>query len=280
MPASFLIRTDGVQADPSDGLSLYAKGRRRTGIRPTGVDANEKARIAAGLVRLRRRDYWCAAVSLRRRRDCRDRRRSSSTTSGRGRSSAKCQNLIHGIHEVQLHHGAQVLRNLGQVLLVVSRKDDFQDAGAVRRQQLLFQAADGQHLAAQRDFAGHGDVAPHRNVAERAGDRRGHGDAGGRDRPSGSRPRARERGYRGCDRSRAAGRGDARANAHTTWPPAPTPASRRPVCRSASACPLPSTMATSVVRMEPPTSVQARPVTRPTSLLSCTSLSRNFITPR
>ena len=37
---------------------------------------------------------------------------------------------------------------------------------------------------------------------------------------------------------------------------------------------------TSVVRMLPPTSVHARPVTRPTSLFSCASESRNLGTPR
>ena len=40
--------------------------------------------------------------------------------------------------------------------------------------------------------------------------------------------------------------------------------------------PLPSSTCTSVVRMLPPTSVHARPVTRPTSLFSCTSESRNL----
>ena len=47
-------------------------------------------------------------------------------------------------------------------------------------QQLLFQAADGKHFAAQRDFAGHRDVAAHRDLGQRAGERRGHGDAGRR----------------------------------------------------------------------------------------------------
>src|SRR5271157_4548895 len=44
--------------------------------------------------------------------------------------------------------------------------------------------------------------------------------------------------------------------------------------------PLPSTTVASVLRMEPPTSVQAKPVTRPTSLFSWASVSRNFSTPR
>ena len=44
--------------------------------------------------------------------------------------------------------------------------------------------------------------------------------------------------------------------------------------------PLPSTIATSVLRIEPPTSVHASPVTRPTSLFSLASVSRNLVTPR
>src|SRR6266536_1254216 len=44
--------------------------------------------------------------------------------------------------------------------------------------------------------------------------------------------------------------------------------------------PLPSTTVASVLRIEPPTSVQARPVTRPTSLFSWATVSRNLITPR
>ena len=41
-------------------------------------------------------------------------------------------------------------------------------------------AADGQNLAAQRDFAGHGHVAAHRNVRQGADDGRADGDSGRR----------------------------------------------------------------------------------------------------
>ena len=66
------------------------------------------------------------------------------------------EHLVHRFHEMQLHGIAQVLRDLGYVFLVVFGQDDFEESGAVRRQQLLFQAADGQHFAAQGDFACHG----------------------------------------------------------------------------------------------------------------------------
>ena len=53
-------------------------------------------------------------------------------------------------------------------------------SGAMRRQQLFFQSADGQYLAAQRNLAGHGDIAPDGNLAQSAGNRGGDGDAGRR----------------------------------------------------------------------------------------------------
>ncbi len=47
-------------------------------------------------------------------------------------------------------------------------------------QEFLLDSADGQHLAAQCDFAGHRDVAPHRIFRQRAHNRSADGDAGGR----------------------------------------------------------------------------------------------------
>ena len=47
-------------------------------------------------------------------------------------------------------------------------------------EQFFFQSADGKNFAAERDLTGHGDIAAHRNPAQRAGESRGDGDAGGR----------------------------------------------------------------------------------------------------
>ena len=38
------------------------------------------------------------------------------------------------------------------------------DAAAQRRQKLLFQAANGQHFATQRDFARHRDIGAHGDI--------------------------------------------------------------------------------------------------------------------
>ena len=59
-------------------------------------------------------------------------------------------------------------------------QDYFEQSSAVGGQQFFFQSADGQHFAAQRDLAGHGDIAAHRNLAQSAGNRGGDGDAGRR----------------------------------------------------------------------------------------------------
>src|SRR6266702_8722059 len=79
------------------------------------------------------------------------------------------QYLIHLFHEVQLHGGLQQLRQVGKVLAVLLGKNRLEDAYAVCRQQLLLQAADGKHLAAQRDLARHGDVAPHLDLRQGTG---------------------------------------------------------------------------------------------------------------
>ena len=47
----------------------------------------------------------------------------------------------------------------------------------MRGQQFFFQAADGKNLAAQRDLAGHGQIASNRNLAQRAGNGGGDRDA-------------------------------------------------------------------------------------------------------
>ena len=78
---------------------------------------------------------------------------------------------------MQFHYVPDLLRDIGQILLVVFGKDRFVDTVTVGRHQFFFQTADGQHLAAQGDLAGHGQVAAHGNLAQRAGDGGGDGDA-------------------------------------------------------------------------------------------------------
>src|ERR1700722_1675250 len=73
-----------------------------------------------------------------------------------------------------------VVRNLGQVLLIVLGDEHGLETAAQRRQQLLLQAANRQHAAAQGDLAGHGDVLAHRIARQHRDDRSHHGHAGRR----------------------------------------------------------------------------------------------------
>src|SRR3569623_537328 len=55
---------------------------------------------------------------------------------------------------------------LGQLAFVFHRNEHGAYATAMRRKQFFFQAADGQHLAAQRDFSRHRDVGTHGDTAQ------------------------------------------------------------------------------------------------------------------
>src|SRR5438445_538049 len=66
------------------------------------------------------------------------------------------EHLAHVVHRDEGELPAQLLGDVLEVALVAARKDDGGDAGAVRAEHLFLQAADWQHLAAQRDLAGHG----------------------------------------------------------------------------------------------------------------------------
>ncbi len=48
--------------------------------------------------------------------------------------------------------------------LHVDRQDDVADAGTLGGKELLLDAADRQHVAAERDLAGHGEQRTHRPV--------------------------------------------------------------------------------------------------------------------
>src|SRR5436190_165462 len=87
------------------------------------------------------------------------------------------QHFVHRLDHVDGQRVEDVLRDVGQVLLVLARDDDRLQARAVRREDLFLEAADRQDLAAQRDLAGHRDVLADRRAAERRHQRRREGDA-------------------------------------------------------------------------------------------------------
>jgi hypothetical protein len=66
------------------------------------------------------------------------------------------QHLVDGVDEVNRQALPQlVVEILLDVLLVLPRQDHFLDAGALGGQHLFLDAANRQHLALQRDLAGH-----------------------------------------------------------------------------------------------------------------------------
>ena len=73
-----------------------------------------------------------------------------------------------------------VIGHFLQVALVLSGNDHGFNAAATRRQQLLLQTANGQHLTAQRNLAGHGDIRAHGDLRAHGHQRGAHGNAGAR----------------------------------------------------------------------------------------------------
>src|SRR6516162_8915003 len=73
-------------------------------------------------------------------------------------SKRDAQHLIDPLHRTDIQVSLDVVRDLHQVLLVLARNEHGLDATAVRRQQLLLEAADRQDFPAQGDLARHGDI--------------------------------------------------------------------------------------------------------------------------
>ena len=86
------------------------------------------------------------------------------------------QHLVDPLHRHDLEAVLHVVGDLGQILDVLLGDERQLDARTLGSQQLLLQASDGQHLAAQRDLAGHGHIGTHRNAGQHRHQRRGHGD--------------------------------------------------------------------------------------------------------
>src|ERR1700722_5338969 len=88
------------------------------------------------------------------------------------------QYFVDPFHRADIELFLDVVGDLGQVLGVVVGYQYGRDTPTVRRQELLFESADRQHFAAQRDLARHGDIRAHRNLGERGNQGGGHADAG------------------------------------------------------------------------------------------------------
>src|SRR4029079_14176223 len=69
-----------------------------------------------------------------------------------------------------------LLRDVDEVLLVLLGEDEDLDARAVCGEQLLLHASDRKNATAERDLAGHRDLATHAPSRESGDDGRGHRD--------------------------------------------------------------------------------------------------------
>src|SRR5207253_2097951 len=87
------------------------------------------------------------------------------------------EHLVHRLDEAELERAAHVFRDVLEVRLVAARQDHGFHSGTLGRQHLLLDAADRQHLAAERDLSRHGDVRPNRTAGQQRGERGGDGDA-------------------------------------------------------------------------------------------------------
>src|SRR5262245_37007915 len=92
-----------------------------------------------------------------------------------GQGERASQHLVRVVDEDERELPAQVFWHVLHVALVSPGQDHLADPGAVRGEDLLLDAADGQHLAAQRNLARHRHVALHWTTGGERGERRHHG---------------------------------------------------------------------------------------------------------
>src|SRR4029453_18689212 len=84
------------------------------------------------------------------------------------------EDLLHGIHDDELEPLAGLVRQVLEVGLVLAGNDHTLQAGALGRERLLADASNREHLARERDLAGHADVGHYGLVEDQRGDRGRH----------------------------------------------------------------------------------------------------------
>ena len=106
------------------------------------------------------------------RRHFRDSVDASRVSRGRSNAISKTSSMFSTNRMVKA--GLNFRRDIRQILFIVLGENHGANPHAMSGQQFFLHAADGQDLAAQGDFAGHGHVAAHRDA------RQGADDGGGR----------------------------------------------------------------------------------------------------
>src|SRR3954453_21574538 len=98
----------------------------------------------------------------------------------RRRLQRELEDVLDVLDEPELDVFAQMLGKVLAVALVELRGDDQAHARALGGERLLLEPADWQHLAGERDLAGHGDIVAHGAAGHQRAQRGGDRDAGAR----------------------------------------------------------------------------------------------------
>src|ERR1700730_16703586 len=93
------------------------------------------------------------------------------------RQQSLVQHFVDVLDQNELHRILDFFGHFVQVFAILLRQDEDLDAGPMRGQQLLFEPADGQHLAPERDLARHRNFAADRPAGKRGNDGRRHRDS-------------------------------------------------------------------------------------------------------
>ncbi len=105
-------------------------------------------------------------------------RRNGGMLNGHNRPlKSNLQHFVHRLNRVHCQACEDLLRDVRQVLLIVLRKQYRTQAHSVGGQQFFLNPADGQNLAPESDFPGHGHVAADGNSRKSAYDGSANGDA-------------------------------------------------------------------------------------------------------
>src|SRR3974390_3296988 len=83
-----------------------------------------------------------------------------------GRGQGVSEQLIDGLYRDNFQPTLYIVRDFGEVLLILLRDQDSLKPTSQSRKQLFFEASDRQDPTPQRDLAGHRDVALYRDAAE------------------------------------------------------------------------------------------------------------------
>ncbi len=88
------------------------------------------------------------------------------------------QHFVDPFHRADIEFFLHIIGDVRKILAVLLRNQHRGNPATVGRQKLLLQTADGQHLATQGNFPGHGHVGTHRDLGQSGHQGGAHADPG------------------------------------------------------------------------------------------------------